>query len=149
MAASRRLRPASRRSASDSLLGSARASAFATSAAEVWAGVSSSVCAAGVVFAGTEVGAARFANSASLAFATNSSSGVTAPAGSPSMPMRGAPAVKSAEIAAAAGVGPERGPQVAPLDRAAERGQGVGVHADLERPRVLPAAAERLRETIA
>jgi len=67
--------------ASDSLLGSAGASAFATSAAEVWAGVSDAVCVAGSVFAGTTA--------------------------------------------------------------------GVGVYADFERLRVLPAAAERLRKAVA
>jgi len=54
-----------------------------------------------------------------------------------------------AEIAGAASVGPESGLQVARLDRAAEFGQAVGLYAHLERPRVLPAATERLRETIA
>ena len=45
--------------------------------------------------AGTAAGVPPSARSASLAFATASSSGVTAPAGSPSIPTRGAPAVRA------------------------------------------------------
>ena len=93
-AASRLRRAASRKSASDDLLGA--------DAADGWAGdavltdeVLSATSVAGVDFASVPGNGAGLASSASLAFAIISSSDVTVPAGVPSRDTRAAPADNS------------------------------------------------------
>jgi hypothetical protein len=86
---------------------------------------------------------ALFVNSASLLFATASSSVVTVPAG---LASRSRSRGQGTQITGVARVGSKRGFQIAWLNRITERGENIGMCGHLERPRI--AVVERLGELI-
>src|SRR5262245_59244273 len=139
-APSRRRRAASRRSASDRRLGPGPGSAFAANAGP-WARR-----AAACVIAAAITTSRLVLMPACLALACFSSSAPTAPAGLPSRSTRQAPMSTRFEVARRAAIHRERANEFGPSNGAAERGEEVGVDADLERPSARVRHGEALRK---